>query len=216
MSVSTRLKQCRDRPRRLHPSGFGLEDNQPAQAILVPGGHQPLVGNAHLGTSPAAADCGRCTSGWSWCGQRGQCGCGCRPCHRRIRDPMVGIFDASNACAPPAAGTWPWGQAGEAEQSQPRLGRLVHEPGSVAVHRALIQWPKRNGRSHQGISVRIRHRPRAGSCAGHRDGRRASWGLGQVAMHGLKFDVAQRVARHGGSSVKRNRIAMTIRKLHGY
>ena len=27
---------------------FGLEANQPAQVVLVPGGRQPLVGNAHL------------------------------------------------------------------------------------------------------------------------------------------------------------------------
>ena len=32
----------------MHLNRFGLEANQPAQVVLVPGRGQPLVGNAHL------------------------------------------------------------------------------------------------------------------------------------------------------------------------
>ena len=43
------VKRSRVMAGRLHLNGFGLEADQLAQVVLVPGGRQPLVGDAHPG-----------------------------------------------------------------------------------------------------------------------------------------------------------------------
>ena len=79
---------------RLHLNGFGFESNQLAQVVLVPGGRQPLVGDAHIeGLILPQQIVGDAPEGGHIVGSRARVDAAVVLVKGHIQDPVVGVFD---------------------------------------------------------------------------------------------------------------------------
>ena len=98
----------------MHLNGFGLEANQPAQVVLVPGGRQPLVGNAHLEGPVLPQQVVRDTlqDGHVVGGVAGA-DAAVVLAEGDIQDPVVGVLDAPVSAHRLQQGLGPGGQAGD-------------------------------------------------------------------------------------------------------